>query len=45
MAWFERIERFYDDGYWTKEMVADAARAKKITTQEYEQITGEVFSA
>ena len=41
--WFDRIKRFYDAGLWTKEMVADGARMNRITTEQYEEITGSVY--
>lgn len=41
--WFNRIKRFYDGGYWTKEMVADAVVAGKIAAGQYEDITGDVY--
>ena len=41
--WFERIKRFYDQGLWTKEMVADGVRVGRITEEEYKEITGEYY--
>lgn len=41
--WFDRIKRFYDGGFWTKEMVADGVRMNRITAEQYEEITGEVY--
>lgn len=43
MDWFTLIKRFYEKGYWTKEMVADAVRAGKITPEQYEEIVGEAY--
>ena len=43
--WFARIKRFYDRGLWTKEMVRDAVEYNRITAEEYEEITGEVYNA
>ena len=43
--WFTRIKRFYDAGYWTKEMVADGVVAGKITAEQYQEITGDAYSA
>lgn len=40
MDWFALIKRFYPK-YWTKEMVADAVVAEKITAAQYEEIVGE----
>ncbi|NCC82262.1 MAG: XkdX family protein [Clostridia bacterium] len=39
--WFDRINRFYELGLWTKEMVAEAVLYKRITSAEYKKITGE----
>ena len=43
MDWFALIKRFYPK-YWTKEMVADAVEAEKITAIQYEEIVGEVYA-
>lgn len=42
-TWFDRIKDFYDRGLWTKEMVRNAVVKGKITAEEYELITGEVY--
>lgn len=42
-TWFDRIKDFYDRGLWTKEMVRNAVVKGKITAEEYEIITGEVY--
>ena len=36
---FEKIKRYYDNGFWTKKMVKNAVVKGKITTEEYEDIT------
>ena len=41
---FETIKRNYDRGLWTKTMVKMAVKKKVITAEEYELITGEVYS-
>lgn len=41
--WFARIQKFYNDGLWTKEMVADAVRMNRITAEDYKTITGEDY--
>ena len=41
--WFDRIKRFYEAGLWTKGMVADAVVYRKITAEQYEEITGEPY--
>ena len=38
MEWYSMIKRFYDGGYWTEGMVADAVEKGKITEAEYEEI-------
>lgn len=39
--WFERIQRFYESGLWTREMVEDAVTFRKITAEECLMILGE----
>lgn len=41
MLSFEKIKEYYDKKYWTKEMVKNAVKMKKITEEEFEEITGE----
>ena len=43
--WFARIKKFYDAGYWTKEMVTDGVVAGKITEEQYFEITGDIYIA
>ncbi|MFF2413557.1 XkdX family protein [Bacillus safensis] len=43
MDWFAYIKKFYADGDWTKEQVAAAVVMKKITPEQYEEITGEPY--
>jgi len=43
--WFDRIKKFYDQGLWTKEMVADGVRMGRITAAQYEEIVGEPYPA
>ena len=40
---FEKIKRYYDNGFWTKKMVKNAVVKGKITTEEYEDITGDPY--
>lgn len=40
---FKIIKRYYDKGYYTKENVAVFVKAGKITSEQYEQITGEKY--
>lgn len=39
----EKIKNYYKQGLWTKEMVRNAVKKRKITKEEYEEITGEKF--
>lgn len=41
---FARIKQCYENGWWNKQMVADAVTKGLITASEYEEITGEVYS-
>lgn len=40
---FKIVKRYYDKGYYSKEDVATFVRVGKITAEQYEQITGEVY--
>lgn len=42
---YDRIKVWYEAGYWTKGMVANAVKKGRITAEEYEQITGEAYAA
>ena len=41
---FQKIKKWYEQGFWTKLMVANAVVKNKITAEQYEQITGEIYS-
>ena len=41
--WYEKIKGWYEAGWWTKGMVKDADVKKKITADEYKEITGEDY--
>lgn len=41
--WFARIQKFYDQRLWTKNMVADGVVVGKITPEQYFDITGEEY--
>ncbi|TWT04593.1 XkdX family protein [Planomicrobium sp. CPCC 101079] len=43
MDWYAAIKRMYDRKLWTKEMVADGVYAGKLSTEQYEEITGEPY--
>lgn len=40
---FEKIKSYYDNNLWTKAMVWDAVSKVKITTDQYTEITGDVY--
>lgn len=40
---FEKIKRYYDNGFWTKKMVKNVVVKGKITAEEYEEITGDPY--
>ena len=44
MSWFDRVKMYYDKGLWSKERVYNVV-GKVITAEEYEEITGEPYSA
>lgn len=41
----QKIKDFYDAGLWTKTMVANAVLKCRITADEYQEITGETYTA
>lgn len=41
---FEVIKKNYDRGLWNKQMVAIAVVKNVITAEQYQEITGEVYS-
>lgn len=42
---FNLVKKYYDSGLWNKEMVRNAVVKGWITAAEYEEITGEVYTA
>ena len=44
MMWFARVKRFYDMGLWTNEQVGEAVIFNRITAEQYEEITGEIYA-
>lgn len=40
---YKIVKRYYDKGIYTKENVAVFVKAGKITTEQYEEITGEAY--
>lgn len=41
---FKIIKRYYDKGIYTNENVATFVRAGKITVEQYEEITGDLYN-
>lgn len=45
MDWFATVKRHYDAGRYTKGNVSTFVVGSKITTEQYELITGEVYGS
>lgn len=43
MDWFKTVKGYYDAGYYTVEQVKVFVVKSKITTADYETITGQVY--
>ncbi|MBE6070215.1 MAG: XkdX family protein [Clostridium lundense] len=41
----KKIKKWYAQGLWTREMVAQAAAKGVITAEQYEAITGEPYES
>ncbi len=41
---FEKIKKWYEMHFWTKQMVANAVVKGVLTAAEYEMITGEPYT-
>mgnify|MGYP002623675772 CR=1 FL=1 len=37
---FEKIKKYYDRGFYTKEQVANFVKKGKLTAEQYKEITG-----
>ena len=44
-AWFEKIKQYFDDGRWPEAWVKNAVVKKKITVEEFKEITGRAYKA
>ena len=42
-AMFDKIKGYYDDRFWNKQMVYNMVAKKKITEEEYTEITGKQY--
>ena len=40
----EKIAKWYKQGLWSKEHVANAVKKNIISAEDYEEITGEVYA-
>ena len=40
---FEDIKGYYDSGFWNAAMVKNAVNKKRITAEEYTEITGKEY--
>lgn len=40
---FEDIKGYYDSGFWNAAMVKNAVKKKRITAEEYTEITGKEY--
>lgn len=40
---FLKIKKYYDNHFWTKQMVANAVVKGQITAEEYKLITGDPY--
>ncbi len=40
---FEDIKDYYDSGFWNAAMVKNAVKKKRITAEEYTEITGKEY--
>lgn len=40
---FEDIKGYYDSGFWNAVMVKNAVKKKRITAEEYTEITGKEY--
>lgn len=43
MKKFDKVKKYYDNGFWSKSRVADAVTKHWITAEEYEIIVGEPY--
>ena len=43
MNWFEKVKRYYDMGKYTNEQMKIFVKGNRITAEEYEMITNEIY--
>ncbi|WP_206460244.1 XkdX family protein [Anaerovorax sp. IOR16] len=44
MKFYEQVKDWYEKGLWSKQMVANAVIKGAITTEQYQEITGETYT-
>lgn len=42
---YEEVKTYYNNGFWKKRAVKNAVKKNWITSEEYEEITGEPYEA
>lgn len=42
---FEKVKTYYDDGRWSISRVREAVEHGWITSEEFEEITGQIYDA
>ena len=40
MDWFKKVQRYYNKGYYDEDDVRVFVKAKKITAEQFKEITG-----
>lgn len=45
MDWFKTVSWYYKDGFYTNEQVKMFVEKSKITAEQYQEITGEPYTA
>lgn len=41
---YKKVKKYFDNGFWNRQMVHDAVVMGWITAAEYEEITGEPYA-
>lgn len=45
MDWFKTVSNFYTSGFYTNDQVKVFVTKSKITSDQYQQITGQAYTA
>ena len=40
---FEKVKKYYENGYWTLEMIRNAVIKNWITVEQFKEITGQDY--